>query len=52
MYAWIWRHLPGNLAVRVLISAALAFTVLAVLWMWVFPWADVHLPLDPAGFAG
>lgn len=52
MYAWIWRHLPGTLARRAALAAGLLLAVLAILWLWIFPWACVHLPLDSAGFAG
>jgi len=44
MYAWIWRHLPGPTAVRVLIAIALFVAVVAVLFVWVFPWVEPRLP--------
>lgn len=44
MYAWLWRHLPGGTALRVLQCAGLLVVVLAVLWFAVFPWLDAHLP--------
>ncbi len=44
MYAWIWNHLPGRTAVRlVLCTIALAGVVL-VLFGWVFPWLEPRLP--------
>jgi len=52
MYAWIWRRLPGTLTTRALIAVTLVLLVAAVLWLWIFPWAYTHLPLDSAGFAG
>jgi len=44
MYGWIWRHLPGPTAVRVLIAVALFVAVVAVLFLWVFPWVEPRLP--------
>jgi hypothetical protein len=44
MYVWIWRHLPGPIPVRVVISCALVFAVVAALFLWVFPWVEPRLP--------
>lgn len=44
MYAWIWRHLPGPLGVRLAVAAALVLGVVAVLFTVVFPWAEHGLP--------
>ena len=44
MYAWIWRHLPGPMPVRVLYAAALIVLVVLVLFTLVFPWAEDSLP--------
>lgn len=54
MYGWLWNHLPGPTAVRVLIALALLFGVVAVLFLWVFPWLEPILPfgdvtVDSAG---
>ena len=46
MYAFIWRRLPGPLALRVLTALALVLLVLAVLLTWVFPAIEPHLPID------
>lgn len=49
MYAWIWRHLPGPLPVRLLEALVLIAAVTAVLLFAVFPWVEPHLPWrDPA----
>lgn len=40
MYAWVWRHLPGPLPVRLLVVLALCTAVAYGLFMWIFPWAD------------
>ncbi|MEO8105897.1 MAG: hypothetical protein ABI720_01145 [Actinomycetes bacterium] len=44
MYAWLWRHLPGPTAVRVVIALTLFVAVVAVLFLWVFPWVEPRLP--------
>lgn len=46
MYGWIWRLLPGNLAVRVCTAAVLAGLVLALLWFVVFPWLEPRILFD------
>lgn len=44
MYPWLWRHLPGPTAVRVLIALVLVVAVVVVLFLWVFPWIEPRLP--------
>ena len=44
MYGAIWRALPGPTAVRALISVLLVLAVVTALFIWVFPWAEQHLP--------
>lgn len=46
MYVWIWRHLPGPLAVRLFKSLLLVAAVCALLLFVVFPWIEPHLPLS------
>ncbi len=46
MYAWIWRHLPGPVPVRVLIALLLLVAVVALLFTVVFPWLDPFLPFN------
>jgi uncharacterized protein involved in cysteine biosynthesis len=46
MYAWLWRHLPGNLGMRLLLSALLMLLVLWMLFEHVFPWVDPLLPFN------
>jgi hypothetical protein len=46
MYGWIWRHLPGPWPVRVLLAVVAALAVVAVLFLWVFPWLEPRLPFD------
>ena len=44
MYVWIWRHLPGPLALRLLLALLLFMAVLALLFYVVFPWVEPLLP--------
>ena len=44
MYGWVWRRLPGPLPVRIGLAAALVLAAVAVLFLWVFPWAETTLP--------
>jgi hypothetical protein len=43
MYVWIWRHLPGNIALRSLQILGLIVIVCAVLLFVVFPWVEPKL---------
>ncbi|MEE9097466.1 hypothetical protein [Pseudarthrobacter phenanthrenivorans] len=38
MYAWIFRHLPGPLWVRIFISLVLVFVALVLMVQFLFPW--------------
>ncbi len=40
MYSWIWRHLPGPLAVRAATALVLVLVVAALLLFVVFPALD------------
>lgn len=44
MYGWMWRHLPGPVAVRLLLALVLLAGVLALLFFEVFPAAENLLP--------
>ncbi len=44
MYTWIWRHLPGNLAARILTALALVLAICALLLFVVFPQIEPMLP--------
>lgn len=46
MYGWIWAHLPGPLAVRVLIAGVAVLAVVALLMMVVFPAVEPLLPFS------
>jgi hypothetical protein len=46
VYAWIWRSLPGPLAVKLVTALLLVAAVLALLFFVVFPWAEPRLPFN------
>jgi hypothetical protein len=46
MYVWIWRHLPGNVWVRALLTLVLIALVAALLFFVVFPWVEPKLPFN------
>jgi hypothetical protein len=46
MYVWIWRHLPGNQWFKMLGTLLLLIGVIAVLFFFVFPWVEPHLPFN------
>ena len=46
MYGWIWRHLPGGTAVKVVEAALLVLAVVALLLFVVFPWVEPRLPFN------
>jgi hypothetical protein len=46
MYTWIWRHLPGPLALRVVQGLLLVAAASALLLFVVFPWLEPHLPIN------
>jgi hypothetical protein len=46
MYVWIWRHLPGPLAVKLVQVLVLISLVSLLLLFLVFPWIEPHLPIN------
>jgi hypothetical protein len=44
VYGWIWKHLPGNAALKSLCALILLGVVGGALWFKVFPWAEPLLP--------
>ena len=46
MYAWVWQHLPGPMAVRLLTATVLVLAIVAVLFLWVFPLAAPLVPFN------
>jgi len=43
MYVWIWRHLPGNVPLRLLQTIVLIAIVAGLLLFVVFPWLEPKL---------
>lgn len=43
MYGWIWRHLPGPVAVRAALAMVLVLGAVALLMFVVFPWVEPKL---------
>ena len=52
MYVWIWRHLPGPLAVKLAQTLLLLVVVTGVLLFVVFPWIEPHLPINQVTVPG
>ena len=46
MYVWIWRHLPGHLALKLLQTLLLVAGICALLLFVVFPWVEPYLPIN------
>lgn len=46
MYSWIWRHLPGSPAVRLVQALMLVAVVVTLLFLVVFPWVEPRLPFN------
>jgi hypothetical protein len=46
MYGFIWRHLPGPLALRIVLALVLLLAVVAVLFVWVFPALAPIMPFN------
>jgi hypothetical protein len=46
MYLWIWRHLPDDLRVRLLIVAVAVLVAGLLLWYVVFPWLEPRMQFD------
>ncbi|MCW2131145.1 MULTISPECIES: hypothetical protein [Arthrobacter] len=45
MYGWIFRHLPGPLWVRIIVSILLIAGAVLLLLQFVFPWLSQFNPL-------
>lgn len=52
MYGWIWRRLPGRLWMKLLCAFILVSLAVVLLFGWVFPWAEPHLPFTGNGSMG
>ena len=49
MYVWIWRHLPGPLAVKMVQVLFLVAAVSALLLFVIFPSIESHVPFTRGG---
>jgi hypothetical protein len=52
MYTWIWRHLPGPLALKLGQVLFLVLAVCALLLFVIFPYLDAHLPISQVTVGG
>ena len=46
MYAWLWRKLPGPWPAKLVWTVAGLAAIIAVLFLWVFPWLEPQLPFN------
>lgn len=46
MYTWLWRHLPGGLPGKLVLSLALLCVVVLLLFVVVFPAVEPLLPFS------
>ena len=46
MYGWLFRHLPGPLWVRILLTVLLLAAVIVALFGWVFPAIAPYMPFN------
>jgi hypothetical protein len=46
VYTWIWRHLPGGLALKWVQTLVLVAAVAALLLFVIFPVVEPHLPIN------
>ncbi|WP_214108117.1 hypothetical protein [Acrocarpospora catenulata] len=52
MYRFIWRLLPGGLPAKLITVLLLVTLAAALLWYLVFPWLELHVPLDQVTVGG
>lgn len=48
IYSWIWKKLPGPKWLKIIESALLIATTLAIFWFLVFPNVQSYFSGDPA----
>ncbi len=46
MYGFVWRHLPGNTAAKLVGMLLLLGLAALFLWYGVFPWLEPRVALD------
>jgi hypothetical protein len=52
MYGWIWRIIPGGIAVKALTTLALAVLGGVALWYFVFPILEPYVTVDRGTVGG
>ena len=52
MYAWMFRHLPGPLWVRILTVIVLVAALIVLLFGWVFPAIAPYMPFNQGTLEG
>ncbi|HLI37289.1 MAG TPA: hypothetical protein VKV80_08100 [Streptosporangiaceae bacterium] len=52
MYGWLWRMLPGRSASKAALMTLILAAAAAALWIFVFPWAQAHIPIDGSSIGG
>jgi hypothetical protein len=52
MYAWLWRHLPGDTLQRAGIALAAVVVAGVLLWYFLFPWVEPKLQFDHGTVGG
>ena len=46
MYAYLWRHLPGPLPIRLVAVLMLLTLAVVLLFAYVFPWLEPLMPFN------
>jgi hypothetical protein len=49
MYGWLWSHLPERWGPRLATLVIIVVATVFVLFRWVFPWLEPHMPFSGNG---
>jgi hypothetical protein len=52
MYGWLWQKLPGRTGVKTAWTVLIVVAMVAALWFGVFPWLQLHVPVDGSAISG
>ena len=52
MYTWLWRHLPGPVAVRLAQALVLLAGAVVLMFLYLFPWVESQLPYSDVTVPG
>ena len=52
MYGWLWQKLPGGTGGKTAWTVLIAVAMAAALWFGVFPWLQLHVPVDGSAISG